>query len=193
MKRQGLLSATGILMLGLVMMMTLHEWDDTLPGQEDAILTAPAIVAKDITARAFSEEDGRLQYYLTAETLTQYDHNPLTEMQQPELEMANDKGSWTIVSEQGVVQENGDLIVFSGDVKARNQQQKITLDTQELRFLSETNIASSPGDVDIEFESGRTRAGALEADLDKGVLTLEKGVKSEFLSLIHISEPTRPY
>ncbi|HBC19664.1 MAG TPA: LPS export ABC transporter periplasmic protein LptC, partial [Alcanivorax sp.] len=53
-------------------------------------------------------------------------------------------------------------------------------DTQELRFLSETNIASSPGDVDIEFESGRTRAGALEADLDKGVLTLEKGVKSEF-------------
>ena len=134
MKRQGLLSATGVLMLGLVMLMTLHEWDDTLPGQEDGILTAPAIVAKDITARAFSEEDGRLQYYLTAKTLTQYDHNPLTEMQEPELEMANDKGSWTIVSEQGVVKENGDLIVFSGDVKARNQQQKITLDTQELQI-----------------------------------------------------------
>ncbi|WP_290537620.1 LPS export ABC transporter periplasmic protein LptC [Alcanivorax sp.] len=180
MKRQGLLSATGILMLGLVMLMTLHEWDDTLPGQEDGILTAPAIVAKSITARAFSEEDGSLQYYLTAETLTQYDHNPLTEMQQPELEMANDKGSWTIVSEQGLVQENGDLIVFSGDVKARNQQQKITLDTQELRFRSDTNIASSPGSVDLEFESGKTRAGALEADLDKGILTLEQGVKSEF-------------
>lgn len=180
MKRQGLLSATGILLLGLVMLMTLHEWDDTLPGQEDAVLTAPAITAKDITARAFSEDDGRLQYYLTAETLTQYDHNPVTEMQQPELEMANDKGNWTITSEQGVVQENGDLIVFSGDVKARNQQQKITLDTQELRFRSDTNIASSPGNVDLEFESGKTRAGALEADLDKGILTLEKGVKSEF-------------
>ena len=179
MKRQGLLSATGVLMLGLVMLMTLHEWDDTLPGQEDGILTAPAIVAKDITARAFSEEDGRLQYYLTAKTLTQYDHNPLTEMQEPELEMANDKGSWTIVSEQGVVKENGGLIVFSGDVKARNQQ-KITLDTQELRFYSDTNIASSPDNVDLEFESGTTRAGALEADLDKGILTLEKGVKSEF-------------
>lgn len=180
MKRQGLLSATGILLLGLVMLMTLHEWDDTLPGQEDAVLTAPAITAKDITARAFSEDDGRLQYYLTAETLTQYDHNPVTEMQQPELEMANDKGNWTITSEQGMVKENGDLIVFSGDVKARNQQQKITLDTQELRFRSDTNIASSPGNVDLEFESGKTRAGALEADLDKGILTLEKGVKSEF-------------
>jgi len=101
-------------------------------------------------------------------------------MQEPELEMANDKGSWTIVSEQGVVKENGDLIVFSGDVKARNQQQKITLDTQELRFYSDTNIASSPDNVDLEFESGTTRAGALEADLDKGILTLEKGVKSEF-------------
>jgi len=180
MKRQGLLSATGILMLGLVVLMTLHEWDDTLPGQEDAILTAPAIVARDITARAFSEEDGRLQYYLTARTLTQYDHDPLTEMQQPELEMANDKGSWTITSEDGVVKENGDLIVFSGDVKARNTQQKISLDTDELRFRSDTNIASTPGDVDLEFESGKTRAGALKADLDKGILTLEQGVKSEF-------------
>ena len=180
MKRQGLLSATGILMLGLVMLMTLHEWDSTLPGQDNAVLEAPAIIADNVTARAFSEEDGSLQYHLTADNLVQFDHNPLTEMQAPVLVMANDKGSWTIVSEQGVVQENGDLIVFSGDVKARNQQQKITLDTQELRFRSDTNIASSPGSVDLEFESGKTRAGALEADLDKGILTLEKGVKSEF-------------
>ena len=164
----------------MLLLIWLHEWDSSLPGEDQAVLTAPAIIAKKITARAFSEEDGELQYHLIADNLVQYVHNPLTEMQQPELEMANDKGSWTIVSEQGVVQENGDLIVFSGDVRARNQQQKITLDTQELRFLSETNIASSPGDVDIEFESGRTRAGALEADLDKGILTLEKGVKSEF-------------
>ena len=56
MKRQGLLSATGILMLGLVMLMTLHEWDSTLPGQDNAVMMAPAIIADDVTARAFSEK-----------------------------------------------------------------------------------------------------------------------------------------
>ncbi|HCI10622.1 MAG TPA: LPS export ABC transporter periplasmic protein LptC, partial [Alcanivorax sp.] len=28
MKRQGLLSASGILLLGLIVLMTLHEWDN---------------------------------------------------------------------------------------------------------------------------------------------------------------------
>ena len=50
MKRQGLLSATGILLLGLVMLMTLHEWDSTLPGQDNAVMMAPAIIADDVTA-----------------------------------------------------------------------------------------------------------------------------------------------
>ena len=78
------------------------------------------------------------------------------------------------------MQNNGNLIIFDGDVQARNPQQKIELDTQQLRFNSEQNIATSPGDVDLRFENGQTRAGALEADLDKGILSLEQGVKSEF-------------
>ena len=180
MKRQGLLSATGILLLGLVMLMTLHEWDDSLPGQDLAVETAPAILATGVTARAFSEKDGTLQYHLTADDLVQYDHNPLTEMNSLALKMSNEKGSWTITSASGTVQNNGNLIIFDGDVQARNPQQKIELDTQQLRFNSEQNIATSPGDVDLRFENGQTRAGALEADLDKGILSLEQGVKSEF-------------
>ena len=180
MKRQGLLSATGILLLGLVVMMTLHEWDSSLPGEDLAVLTAPAIVAKKITARAFSEETGELQYHLVAENLVQFDHNPLTEMTRPQLAMANEQGEWTITSDNGTVQENGKLIVFTGTVEARNPQQKIEMDTNELRFDSENNIATSPGDTLLRFESGETRAGALEADLDKGVLSLDQGVESEF-------------
>jgi len=34
--------------------------------------------------------------------------------------------------------------------------------------------------VEMTFDSGQTRAGALEADLDKGILNLKQGVKSEF-------------
>ena len=180
MKRQGLLSATGILLLGLVMLMTLHEWDSTLPGQDNAVMQAPAIIADDVTARAFSEKDGTLQYHLTADNLVQFDHNPLTEMEAPVLVMANDKGSWTITSEQGTVEDNGDLITFLGKVNVDNPTQKVNLDTDELRFNSDTNIATTPGDVEMTFDSGQTRAGALEADLDKGILNLKQGVKSEF-------------
>ncbi|MZR62504.1 LPS export ABC transporter periplasmic protein LptC [Alcanivorax sp. DP30] len=180
MKRQGLLSATGILLLGLVMLMTLHEWDSNLPGEDQAVLTAPAIVATKITARAFSEENGELQYHLIADNLVQYDHNPLTEMTQPQLAMSNSQGTWTITSENGTVQQNGKLIVFSGAVETRNRDQKIEMDSDELRFNSDTNVATSPGDTILRFESGETRAGALEADLDKGVLSLDQGVESEF-------------
>ncbi len=180
MKRQGLLSASGILLLGLVMMMTLHEWDSSLPGDDQAVLTAPAILAKQVSARAFNEKNGELQYHLIANNLVQYDHNPLTEMDQPRLAMTNEQGEWTITSDSGTVQQNGNLIVFTGQVEARNPQQKIALDTRELRFDSDSNTATSPGDATLKFESGETRAGSLEADLDKGVLSLDQGVKSEF-------------
>ncbi|MGB1466100.1 MAG: LPS export ABC transporter periplasmic protein LptC [Alcanivorax nanhaiticus] len=180
MKRQGLLSATGILLLGLVVLMTLHEWDNSLPGEDQAVLTAPAILAHEINARAYSEETGELQYHLVADNLVQYDHNPLTEMTRPRLLMSNEQGQWTITSENGTVQQNGKLIVFTGQVETRNHQQKVELDTDELRFDSDTNIATSPGDAILRFESGETRAGSLEADLDKGVLSLDQGVESEF-------------
>lgn len=180
MRRQGLLSATGILLLGLVVLMTLHEWDSSLPGEDEAVLTAPAILATKISARAFSEENGELQYHLIADNLVQYDHNPLTEMTQPRLSMANEQGTWTIASDNGTVEQNGKLIIFSGEVQARNPDQKIELDTDELRFDSDANIATSPGSATLRFESGETRAGALEADLDKGVLSLDQGVESEF-------------
>jgi lipopolysaccharide export system protein LptC len=78
------------------------------------------------------------------------------------------------------VQEDGDLISFLGKVNVNNPIQKMTVNTEELHFNSDTNIATTPGDVEMRFDSGQTRAGALKADLNKGVLELKQGVKSEF-------------
>ncbi|EKF74180.1 hypothetical protein A11A3_10187 [Alcanivorax hongdengensis A-11-3] len=180
MRRQGLLSATGVLLLGLVVLMTLHEWDTSLPGDQEKVLSAPAIIATDVSAKAFNEKDGSPQYHLTANTLTQYDHDTRTQLDKPVLEMANDQGSWTIVSEQGQVLDNNDLIVFSGQVSARNAAKKITLDSDELRFHSDANTVEAPDQAKLTFESGHTEAGSMSADLNTGVLTLDKGVKSEF-------------
>lgn len=182
MNRQGLLSASGLLLLGLIMLMTLHEWEDTLPGQDTAVLEAPAIIATRITARAFHPEDGSRQYLLTADKLTQYDHTAITEMASPTLEMSDEKGRWTITSESGQVREHGDIIAFSGDVLVENNAQQVTLRSDDLHFNTETNTASTPGQVTIQSPSGQTEAGALEAQLDNGILTLNQGVKSEFIA-----------
>ena len=52
MKRQGLLSASGILLLGLIVLMTLHEWDNPLEEDREAFLNAPMIIADRIVAKA---------------------------------------------------------------------------------------------------------------------------------------------
>ncbi|MDX1804320.1 MAG: LPS export ABC transporter periplasmic protein LptC [Alcanivorax sp.] len=181
MRRQGLLSASGVLLLGLIVLMTLHEWNDTLPTDEGKIRNAPAIIAQGVTARSFNPTDGKLQYYLTADSLTQYDPNPKTLLEKPVLEMPNsNKGGWTIRSHKGEVRKNGNLIVFMGEVKADNSMQKVTLNTSNLRYFSKTNQVQAPHAVSLTFESGTTHAGALDANLTTGVLTLSKGVKSEF-------------
>ena len=96
MKRQGLLSASGILLLGLIVLMTLHEWDNPLEEDREAFLNAPMIIADRIVAKAYDEEDGRVQYRLVADHLEQYERDALTTLTEPVLRMDNSNGLWTI-------------------------------------------------------------------------------------------------
>ena len=98
MKRQGLLSASGILLLGLIVLMTLHEWDNPLEEDREAFLNAPMIIADRIVAKAYDEEDGRVQYRLVANHLEQYERDALTTLTEPVLRMDNSNGLWTIQS-----------------------------------------------------------------------------------------------
>ena len=91
MKRQGLLSASGILLLGLIVLMTLHEWDNPLEEDREAFLNAPMIIADRIVAKAYDEEDGRVQYRLVADHLEQYERDALTTLTEPVLRMDTSK------------------------------------------------------------------------------------------------------
>lgn len=59
MRRQGLLSASGILLLGLIVLMTLHEWDNPLEDDREAFLSAPLIIADTITAKAYDRKPAK--------------------------------------------------------------------------------------------------------------------------------------
>ena len=180
MKRQGLLSATGILLLGLIVLMTLHEWDNPLEEDRQAFLNAPMIIADQIVAKAYDGEDGQVKYRLVAEHLEQYQLDALTTLREPQLRMDNSNGLWTIQSRRGEVRDNGDLIVFMDQVEARSESNSVTLDTDELQYHNDRNRVVSPGELSMRHRDGRTRAGRMESDLTTGEMTLEEGVVSEF-------------
>jgi lipopolysaccharide export system protein LptC len=180
MKRQGLLSATGIALLGLIVLMTLHEWDNPLEQNQEAFLNAPVIVAGQVVAKTFDAETGRVQYHLTADHLEQYDRDPLTLLEQPVLSLDNENGTWTIRAEHGEVRDNGDLIVFQNQVEARNPARGITLDTSELQYFNDAQRVLVPATVLMRHRQGSTRAGKMEVQLGSGAMTLSQGVASEY-------------
>ncbi len=183
MKRQGLLSVTGILLLGLIVLMTLHEWGNPLdPAQREAFLNAPVIIAKGVEAESFTDT-GKLQYHLDADHLEQFDRTSKTLLTNPHLRVNNDKGVWTISSKHGEVLDSGGLILFKNDVQAHNAARKLTLKTDELRYHSNTDIVEAPSSVKMTFQKGSTQAGSLHGNLKTGKMQLKQGVVSDFNGL----------
>ena len=180
MRRQGLLSASGILLLGLIVLMTLHEWDNPLDGDREAFLSAPLIIADNITAKAYDRDTGKVSYDLKAEHLEQYQREALTTLSAPDLRMENENGVWTIHSKRGEVRDNGDLIVFLDQVEARSENNGVTLSTERLEYLNDAGQVRSPGALTLKHRDGSTRAGNMESNLTSGEMTLGKGVVSEF-------------
>ena len=183
MRRQGLLSVTGILLLGLIVLMTLHEWGNPLSeSQRQAVLRAPAVIANGVTAKSFAAGSGKVLYKLTADHLVQYDHSPKTELSNPDLRMDNAQGRWTIRSKKGEVLDNGALLVFQDQVEAHGEANGITLKTDELRYHTKSRVIDSPGNVDLSHQRGKTRAGGMQVNLDNGQMKLNKGVVSDYNS-----------
>lgn len=180
MKRQGLLSASGVILLGLIVLMTLHEWENPLEPDREAFLNAPLIIADNITAKAYAPNTGHVQYNLKADHLEQYQRQALTQLTNPDLSMENKNGTWTIRSQRGEVRDDGAIIVFMDQVKAHSMTNGVDLTTDELRYLNKENRVVAPGDLTLRHRDGSTRAGRMEADLTSGKMTLGQGVVSDF-------------
>lgn len=182
MKRQGLLSTTGLLLLGLIAAMTLHEWEDVVPGSQETPQQkrAPTLVASGIQARSF-DDNGELRYQLSAQHLTRSADGERTNLTQPDLTVKGNDRVWTIDADQGEVAGSGNEITFSGNVHAHGDgQQPLSLDTSTLHYYPDRKTVSAPDSVVITHPSGTTRAGSLEADLAAGTLQLRGQVETRY-------------
>lgn len=180
MKRQGLLSATGLILLSLIVLMTLHEWEDRVPALLTQREDTPMIIAEAVMARSYTVA-GQLEYDLQADKLTEMDLLGETVLEQPRLALHDTQRVWEVEAQTGRVTDKGRHIRLSGAVAARHfGDQPLTLQTEELIYRSSQEQISAPGTVRITHPSGSTRAGAMEANLATGELQLKNRVESRY-------------
>ena len=181
MKRQGVLSLTGVALLGLIVMMTLHEWDYATPPPPPVRPDTPTMVLEQMHATSH-DADGQLQYNISADDLTYFEVSDRSTLTQPHLEMFGKKARWLVTAKQGEMQQTQKIIDLRGDVSAeREGDQPLSLKTEHLIYHADQQTLVIPAAVDITHEGGHTHAGQLEADMKQGIITMKGGVETRYV------------
>ncbi|MGB1220309.1 MAG: LPS export ABC transporter periplasmic protein LptC [Alcanivoracaceae bacterium] len=181
MKRQGLLSLTGIILLSLIVMMTLHEWDDVVTGPaSDTQEALPTLKLTGIQGRHF-DEAGRSDVTLDADAVTWQEDGEQAEIRGPRLSVTLASGDWLITAERGSMVQLDGAVALQGNVRAtQDGPGAITLESDALNYSSDDETVRSPGPVILRHQQAVTRAGALRADMRTNVLTFTDGVETEY-------------
>lgn len=180
-KRQGLLSLTGIALLGLIVLMTLHEWDYALPDGRAPRDDVPSMVLEGIRAVSH-QEDGTPEYRVAAASLTFYENSQRSQLTDPQIELFGRQGRWEVQAEQGQMDQVRKIIELDGNVKAsRHGAQPVSLSADHLIYHADEERLQIPVPTHIMHEGGETRAGRLEANLREGLLVMQEGVETRYV------------
>ena len=181
MKKQGLLSLTGIALLGLIVLMALHEWDYRSETSAEQRPDVPTLVLEQMSA-VRHKPDGNVQYELSAASLAWYEATSRSEMLEPKVEMFGNTASWLVRANQGNMRESEKRIELTGDVRAnREGPEPLNLRTETLVYHAAEERLEIPVPVSIQHVGGKTRAGKLDADLKKGVIEIRGGVETHYV------------
>lgn len=181
MKKQGLLSLTGIALLALIVMMTLHEWDYATPPAPEQRPDVPTLVLEQLNA-VRHDERGEPVYRITASGLSWFEVTNRSTLDAPLVEMFGNKGRWLIEAKKGEMRQSEKIIDLQGGVYAQREgDAPLSLETARLVYHADKEKLVIPGSVLIQHEGGETRAGQLEADLRNGVMTMADGVETRYV------------
>lgn len=181
MKRRGLLSTTGLVLITLVIGLTLHEWEGAVPLDGKPPPAGPELVMEGVRAHSFNNA-GTLHYRLDALALSRYEEGPpRTLLSVPSLALHDGETVWHVQALRGHVEGDNELIRLQGEVRAtRRGEPPLSLDTEAVLYRPAEDIIRVPGDVLIRHQGGTTRAGALEGHLPDGRLELRQRVESRY-------------
>ncbi len=181
MKRQGLLSLSGIALLAMIVLMTLHEWDYSTAPPTPERPDVPTLILEQMDATRH-KPDGTPDYHLSASSLAWYETSNRSEMLEPRVEMFGNTARWLVQANQGNMRESEKRIELQGAVRAqRDGPEPISLRTEKLIYHAGEERLEIPVAVQIAHPGGRTRAGKLDADLNKGVIEIKGGVETRYV------------
>ncbi|HLR16826.1 MAG TPA: LPS export ABC transporter periplasmic protein LptC [Alcanivoracaceae bacterium] len=181
MSKGGFFSALGIL-LSVVAIAVLNEWDGRLPGESEEAKKTPLIIAEGVYAQIF-DETGALEYVINTKELVENDYDFTTTLTQPTLDLYDGEMTWHIESENALLNNQKKELQLSGKVLAQQQQaQRMRLETEHLTYFSKTEKMHSDTPVRIQQGTSTTTAGGMSADAKTGILDLHKPVESRYVS-----------
>ena len=182
MKSEGLLSAIGVLLLGILALSMLNDWDGQMPGLTRQQIEAPALIIEGMGARAYAA-DGHLQYQLHAREVIQFDHDNTLRVTQPVLTLRDPGVRWEVTAAHGELVEDGRLIVMRNGVRASYLagEAPFELHTDTLRYRPREEILEIPTALQMLHQGGETRAGGLRAEMQTGIIELTNRVESRYV------------
>ncbi|MDF1781600.1 MAG: LPS export ABC transporter periplasmic protein LptC [Alcanivoracaceae bacterium] len=180
MKRQGILSLTGVALLGLIVLMTLHEWDYSSATNTAQREDLPTLVIEQMSAIRHNP-DGTPQYRIKAQGLTWFEVTDRSELENPDVEMFGNKARWLVTAEKGEMRQTEKQIDLRGSVRAkRTGDDPLSIVTEHLVYHTSEQRLVIPTSVKIEHIGGRTKAGKLDADLKQGIIKIRGGVETRY-------------
>lgn len=181
MKREGILSLTGVVLLLLGGLLTLPDWEkvviaDPSPDQQEL----PMLQLEGVSARHFNS-DGQAEMTLQASAMSWLEKEGVSRVTQPRVVIPGGDGQWEVNATQGELSQQDGIVVLTGDVIAIKQgPDAMTLTTNQLIYDSHAGTARAPGAIRLEHSSGITSAGQLSVNMADGSVILEHGVETRY-------------
>ena len=130
------------------------------------------------------QDDGSIQYRLTASEIRHFENDRYTRLLRPELELHSEPDPpWRITSERGEIHgtagaPGGEQVLLRDGVvvhQAGPGAAYLTIRCEALDVYPERKYAETERDVMIETDVGRTAARGMQADLTRGSMILASG------------------
>lgn len=189
-----------LLALGWWWWQSQRDAESTAPESlPEALLGEPDLFLEGARIRQF-DPAGNLSYELRSTRIRHFEADTLTRLQEPELTLysddkpADEQVPWLAEAERGFIDqapgpdgETGERVYLTDSVEL---QQRIgdgrftRLRTDHLYLFPEHEYALSEQGVTIDTEVGRTKAGAMYADLKSGLIDLKASADRRVTTIV---------
>lgn len=134
-----------------------------------------------------TDSSGRPQYRLSARKLKHYSGSKRTELDSPRFVLLDAKaGDVKAAARQATVSSSSNEVILQGNVNviraARLGQAAMTINSEKLIVLPESNQLRSPGPVEIRDANLNLRAGSMEYNASQRIIKLKGRVQARYIS-----------